>query len=298
MDWNQAIEEYKSYLKIERGLSMNSISSYENDVISLKDYLFNNKVKESPTECSPETINSFIYNSSKNNSSRSQARKISGLKSFFKFLVFEGYVKTSPMSNIESPKLGRKLPDILNVEEISKMINSIDEKENFGQRNKTIIEILYGTGIRVSELIELRISNIFFKENIIRVLGKGEKERFVPLGIKAKKSINDYINTKRSLQKIEESSNDILILSKYGKKLTRHMIFTLIRNISKNCGINKKISPHTFRHSFASHLLKNGADLRSIQLILGHESITTTEIYTHLDSKHLLSVMKKYHPRK
>tara|TARA_B100001029_G_scaffold49143_1_gene39213 strand:- start:649 stop:1257 length:609 start_codon:yes stop_codon:yes gene_type:complete len=202
------------------------------------------------------------------------------------------------MSNIESPKLGRKLPDILNVEEISKMINSIDEKENFGQRNKTIIEILYGTGIRVSELIELRISNIFFKENIIRVLGKGEKERFVPLGIKAKKSINDYINTKRSLQRVDESSNDILILSKYGKKLTRHMIFTLIRNISKNCGINKKISPHTFRHSFASHLLKNGADLRSIQLILGHENITTTEIYTHLDSKHLLSVMKKYHPRK
>ena len=298
MDWNQAIEEYKSYLKIERGLSMNSISSYENDVTSLKDYLFNNKLKESPTECSPETINSFIYNSSKNNSSRSQARKISGLKSFFKFLVFEGYLKISPMSNVESPKLGRKLPDILNVEEISKMINSIDEKEKFGQRNKTIIEILYGTGIRVSELIELRISNIFFKENIIRVLGKGEKERFVPLGIKAKKSINDYINTKRSLQRIDESSNDILILSKYGKKLTRHMIFTLIRNISKNCGINKKISPHTFRHSFASHLLKNGADLRSIQLILGHENITTTEIYTHLDSKHLLTIMKKYHPRK
>ncbi len=298
MDWNQAIEEYKSYLKIERGLSMNSISSYENDVLSLKDYLLNNKIKESPIYCSSETINSFIYSNSKKNSSRSQARRISGLKSFFKFLVFEGYVKTSPMSNIESPKLGRKLPDILNVEEISQMINSIDEKENFGQRNKTIIEILYGTGIRVSELIELRISNIFFKENIIRVLGKGEKERFVPLGIKAKKSINDYINTKRSLQKIEESSNDILILSKYGKKLTRHMIFTLIRNISKNCGINKKISPHTFRHSFASHLLKNGADLRSIQLILGHENITTTEIYTHLDSKHLLGVMKKYHPRK
>ena len=298
MDWNQAIEEYKSYLKIERGLSMNSISSYENDVISLKDYLLNNKVKESPTECSPETINSFIYNSSKNNSSRSQARKISGLKSFFKFLVFEGYLKISPMSNVESPKLGRKLPDILSVEEISQMISSIDEKEKFGQRNKMIVEILYGTGIRVSELIELRISNIFFKENIIRVSGKGDKERFVPLGIKPKRSISNYINSKRNHQKVNESSNDILILSKYGKKLTRHMIFTLIRNISKNCRINKKISPHTFRHSFASHLLKNGADLRSIQLILGHESITTTEIYTHLDSKHLLSVMKKYHPRK
>lgn len=298
MDWNQAIKDYKSYLKIERGLSLNSIMSYENDIISLKNYILDNKIKESPIECTPDTVNSFIYNSSKKNSPRSQARKISGLKSFFKFLVFEGYLKSSPMSNIESPKLGRKLPDILNVEEISQMISSINIKEKFGQRNKTIIEILYGTGIRVSELIELKISNIFFKENLIRVLGKGDKERFVPIGLKAKKSIIDYINNDRKYQKIEESSNDILILSKYGKKITRHMIFTLIKNISKKSGITKKISPHTFRHSFASHLLKNGADLRTIQLILGHENITTTEIYTHLDSKHLLNVMKKYHPRR
>ena len=297
MDWNQAIKDYKSYLKIERGLSLNSIVSYENDIISLKNYILDNKIKESPIECTPDTVNSFIYNSSKKNSPRSQARKISGLKSFFKFLVFEEYIKSSPMSNIESPKLGRKLPDILNVEEISQMISSINIKEKFGQRNKTIIEILYGTGIRVSELIELKISNIFFKENLIRVLGKGDKERFVPIGLKAKKSIIDYINNDRKYQKIEESSNDILILSKYGKKITRHMIFTLIKNISKKSGITKKISPHTFRHSFASHLLKNGADLRTIQLILGHENITTTEIYTHLDSKHLLNVMKKYHPR-
>ena len=297
MDWNQAIKDYKSYLKIERGLSLNSIVSYENDTLSLKNYILDNKIKESPIECTPDTVNSFIYNSSKKNSPRSQARKISGLKSFFKFLVFEGYLKSSPMSNIESPKLGRKLPDILNVEEISQMISSINIKEKFGQRNKTIIEILYGTGIRVSELIELKISNIFFKENLIRVLGKGDKERFVPIGLKAKKSIIDYINNERKCQKIEESSNDILILSKYGKKITRHMIFTLIKNISKKSGITKKISPHTFRHSFASHLLKNGADLRTIQLILGHENITTTEIYTHLDSKHLLNVMKKYHPR-
>ena len=297
MDWNQAIKDYKSYLKIERGLSLNSIVSYENDIISLKNYILDNKIKESPIECTPDTVNSFIYNFSKKNSPRSQARKISGLKSFFKFLVFEGYLKSSPMSNIESPKLGRKLPDILNVEEISQMISSINIKEKFGQRNKTIIEILYGTGIRVSELIELKISNIFFKENLIRVLGKGDKERFVPIGLKAKKSIIDYINNNRKYQKIEESSNDILVLSKYGKKITRHMIFTLIKNISKKSGITKKISPHTFRHSFASHLLKNGADLRTIQLILGHENITTTEIYTHLDSKHLLNVMKKYHPR-
>jgi integrase/recombinase XerD len=297
LDWNQAIKDYKSYLKIERGLSLNSIVSYENDILSLKNYILDNKIKESPIECTPDTVNSFIYNSSKKNSPRSQARKISGLKSFFKFLVFEGYLKSSPMSNIESPKLGRKLPDILNVEEISQMISSINIKEKFGQRNKTIIEILYGTGIRVSELIELKISNIFFKENLIRVLGKGDKERFVPIGLKAKKSIIDYINNDRKYQKIEESSNDILILSKYGKKITRHMIFTLIKNISKKSGITKKISPHTFRHSFASHLLKNGADLRTIQLILGHENITTTEIYTHLDSKHLLNVMKKYHPR-
>ena len=164
MDWNQAIKDYKSYLKIERGLSLNSIVSYENDTLSLKNYILDNKIKESPIECTPDTVNSFIYNSSKKNSPRSQARKISGLKSFFKFLVFEGYLKSSPMSNIESPKLGRKLPDILNVEEISQMISSIDIKEKFGQRNKTIIEILYGTGIRVSELIELKISNIFLKK--------------------------------------------------------------------------------------------------------------------------------------
>ena len=292
MDWNQIIKEYKSYLKIERGLSLNSIVSYENDIVSLKNYILDKNIKESPVKCSSDTINSFIYSTSKKNSPRSQARKISGLKSFFKFLVFEGYLKASPILNIESPKLGRKLPDILNVDEISLMINSININEKFGQRNKTIIEILYGTGIRVSELIDLKVSNIFFKENLIRVLGKGGKERFVPLGMKAKKSINDYIKNKRGLQKVEES------LSKYGKKLTRHMIFTLIKNISNNSGINKKISPHTFRHTFASHLLKNGADLRSIQLILGHENITTTEIYTHLDSKHLLNVMKKYHPRR
>ena len=297
MDWNQAIEEYKSYLKIERGLSSNSIASYENDIASLKNYILDNKIKESPIQCGPDTINSFIYNSSKKNSPRSQARKISGLKSFFKFLVFEGYLKISPVLNIESPKLGRKLPDILNIEEISNMISSIDLNEKYGQRNKAIIEVLYGTGLRVSELSELKISNIYFKENMIRVLGKGNKERFVPLGVQAKKSINDYINNNRSMQKVEESSSDILILSKYGKKLTRHMIYTLIKNISKKSGVNKKISPHTFRHSFASHLLKNGADLRTIQLILGHENITTTEIYTHLDSKHLLNVMKKYHPR-
>ena len=298
MDWNQSIEEYKSYLKIERGLSLNSIVSYENDILSLKNYILENKIKESPIECTADTINSFIYKSSKKNSPSSQARKISGLKSFFKFLVFEGYIESSPILNIESPRLGRKLPDILNIEEIFHMISSIDINEKFGQRNKTIIEILYGTGIRVSELIELKISKIFFKENIIRVVGKGDKERFVPIGMQAKKSVNDYINNKRNHQKIEESSNDVLILSKDGKKLTRHMIFTLIKNISIKSGITKKISPHTFRHSFASHLLKNGADLRTIQLILGHENITTTEIYTHLDSKHLLNVMKKYHPRK
>lgn len=297
MDWNQAIKDYKSYLKIERGLSLNSIMSYENDIISLKNYILDNKIKESPIECTPDTVNSFIYNSSKKNSPRSQARKISGLKSFFKFLVFEGYLKSSPMSNIESPKLGRKLPDILNVEEISQMINSINIKEKFGQRNKTIIEILYGTGIRVSELIELKISNIFFKENLIRVLGKGDKERFVPIGLKAKKSIIDYINNDRKYQKIEESSNDILILSKYGKKITRHMIFTLIKNISKKSGITKKISPHTFRHSFATHMIEGGADLRAVQEMLGHESITTTEIYTHLNKEYLRQVVKEFHPR-
>ena len=296
MNWDSGFENFKNYLKLERGLSDNSIKSYEYDLILFKKFLIANKINDTPLNCKPETIKNYLYKSFSDKKSISQARSISAIKSFFNYLIFEGYIKDSPISNIESPKQEKKLPKVLTEEEIKKLINSIDLNYDFGQRNKTIIEILYGTGIRVSELINLKLSNIFFKENIIKVIGKGNKERFVPLGEIASNEMKIYINN-RNLLKIDSKSSDILFLNRYGRGLTRSMIFKIISDASKRVGLDKKISPHTLRHSFATHLIKNGADLRTIQLILGHESITTTEIYTHLDTLHLEEVLKKYHPR-
>lgn len=296
MNWDSGFENFKNYLKLERGLSNNSIKSYEYDLILFKKFLIANKINDTPLNCKPETIKNYLYKSFSDKKSISQARSISAIKSFFNYLIFEGYIKDSPISNIESPKQEKKLPKVLTEEEIKKLINSIDLNHDFGQRNKTIIEILYGTGIRVSELINLKLSNIFFKENIIKVIGKGNKERFVPLGEIASNEMKIYINNRNRL-KIDSKSSDILFLNRYGRGLTRSMIFKIISDASKRVGLDKKISPHTLRHSFATHLIKNGADLRTIQLILGHESITTTEIYTHLDTLHLEEVLKKYHPR-
>jgi len=296
MNWDSGFENFKNYLKLERGLSDNSIKSYEYDLILFKKFLITNKINDTPLNCKPETIKNYLYKSFSDKKSISQARSISAIKSFFNYLIFEGYIKDSPISNIESPKQEKKLPKVLTEEEIKKLINSIDLNHDFGQRNKTIIEILYGTGIRVSELINLKLSNIFFKENIIKVIGKGNKERFVPLGEIASNELKIYINNRNRL-KIDSKSSDILFLNRYGRGLTRSMIFKIISDASKRVGLDKKISPHTLRHSFATHLIKNGADLRTIQLILGHESITTTEIYTHLDTLHLEEVLKKYHPR-
>ena len=296
MNWDSGFENFKNYLKLERGLSDNSIKSYEYDLILFKKFLIANKINDTPLNCKPETIKNYLYKSFSDKKSISQARSISAIKSFFNYLIFEGYIKDSPISNIESPKQEKKLPKVLTEEEIKKLINSIDLNHDFGQRNKTIIEILYGTGIRVSELINLKLSNIFFKENIIKVIGKGNKERFVPLGEIASNEMKIYINNRNRL-KIDSKSSDILFLNRYGRRLTRSMIFKIISDASKRIGLDKKISPHTLRHSFATHLIKNGADLRTIQLILGHESITTTEIYTHLDTLHLEEVLKKYHPR-
>ena len=296
MNWDSGFENFKNYLKLERGLSDNSIKSYDYDLILFKKFLIANKINDTPINCKPETIKNYLYKSFSDKKSISQARSISAIKSFFNYLIFEGYIKDSPISNIESPKQEKKLPKVLTEEEIKKLINSIDLNHDFGQRNKTIIEILYGTGIRVSELINLKLSNIFFKENIIKVIGKGNKERFVPLGEIASNEMKIYINN-RNLLKIDSKSSDILFLNRYGRGLTRSMIFKIISDASKRVGLDKKISPHTLRHSFATHLIKNGADLRTIQLILGHESITTTEIYTHLDTLHLEEVLKKYHPR-
>ena len=296
MNWDTGFENFKNYLKLERGLSDNSIKSYYYDLVLFKNFLVANKVNDTPFNCKSETIKNYLYKSFSDKKSRSQARSISAIKSFFNYLIFEGYIKESPISNIEAPKQEKKLPVVLTENEIKNLINSIDLNHDFGQRNKTIIEILYGTGIRVSELVNLKLSNIFFKENIIKVIGKGNKERFVPLGEIASNEMKIYINNRNRL-KIDSKSSDILFLNRYGRGLTRSMIFKIISDASKRIGLDKKISPHTLRHSFATHLIKNGADLRTIQLILGHESITTTEIYTHLDTLHLEEVLKKYHPR-
>ena len=296
MNWDTSIENFKNYLKLERELSMNSIESYEFDIIQFRNFIIENRIRESPKKCSSSTVKRYLYKNFSNKKSRSQARSISALKSFFNYLLFEGEIHSSPINDIESPKIENKLPEVLTEDEIKRLISSVNLDSEFGQRNKTIIEVLYGTGIRVSELIELKLSNIFFKENILKVTGKGNKERFVPLGKIAIIEIKKYLNNRDKL-KINSKFSDILFLNRYGRQLTRSMIFKVINDSSKNAEIDKKISPHTLRHSYATHLLKNGADLRTIQLILGHESITTTEIYTHLDTFHLEDVLKKYHPR-
>ena len=297
MNWDSSFENFKNYLKLERGLSINSIKSYEYDLNLFKNFIQSNQMSDTPFNCRPETVKNYLYNNLSNKKSRSQARSISSIKSFFNYLIFEGHIKKSPISDIESPKLEKNLPEVLTELEIEKLIKSFDIKKNFGQRNRTIIEVLYGTGIRVSELVNLKLSNIFFKENIIKIIGKGNKERFVPLGDIASNEIKKYLKI-RDNSIIDSKFSDIVFLNRYGRGLTRSMIFKIISDSYKRIGLNKKISPHTLRHSFATHLLENGADLRTIQLILGHESITTTEIYTHLDTNHLDEVLKNFHPRK
>ena len=295
MSWRKLINDFKFYLQIERGLSKNTVMSYSHDISSFVDFMENSNIKESPQNCSKETLQQFIFTQSKLIGSNSQARRVSALKSFFNFLIFENYCHNSPADLIEAPKIGRKLPQILNTNEIEKILDGIELNKSQGQRNRAIIETLYGSGLRVSELVEITLSNIFIKENIIRVNGKGGKQRLIPLGSYSKKFIQIYVDEVRPFEKIKDE--DILFLNRNGKKMSRAMIFTIIRNAAKKVGIKKKISPHTFRHSFATHLLENGADLRTIQLLLGHESIITTEIYTHLDNKHLKKVMEEFHPR-
>ena len=297
MEWRKLIIDYEFYLKIERGLTENTVKNYCSDIIALAQFISTNNILEKPKDCSKETLQQFIYQQSKSISPNSQARKISSIKSFFNFLIFEELRTNSPADLLEGPKLGRKLPATLNLIEIEKILNSIDLNSPNGYRNRAIIETLYGSGLRVSELVNLTLSNVFFKEDIIRVTGKGEKERLVPLGSYSKKYIQIYVEEIRSLKKIKKTDYDILFLNRNGKKITRAMIFTIVKDSAKKAGIEKKISPHTLRHSFATHMLENGADLRSIQLLMGHESITTTEIYTHLDNKHLKKVIEKFHPR-
>ena len=298
MKWQQALLDYKMYLKIERGLSQNSIDNYALDVTKLIGFLEDSKIQESPLTISSEIVQQFIYEIAKQVNARSQSRIISGLRSFFNYLVFEDYIKLNPLELIESPKIGRKLPDTLSENDINSLINAIDLSKPQGERNRAILETLYSCGLRVSELTNLKISDLFFDEGFIKVTGKGDKQRFVPIVPDTQKIINIYKNQVRIHTPIQEEFQDTLFLNRRGKQLTRAMIFTIIKQLVVKTNLNKNISPHTFRHSFATHLLENGADLRAIQLMLGHESITTTEIYMHVDKSHLKDVMNTFHPRK
>lgn len=297
MNWKQALNDYRMYLTIERGLSENSIQNYTLDVIALQDFLAFEKIEESPIECSLDSVQKFIYETAKKLSPHTQARRLSGLRSFFDYLIFESYRKSNPTDLIEAPKLGRKIPDVLSIDEIELMINQIDLSHPQGHRNRAILELLYGSGIRVSELTELNLSNLFFKEDMIRVTGKGNKQRLVPMGGVTKKYLKLYINNSRLQQEVDPKDQDIVFINRRGNSLTRQMIFKIIKELAIKSNIKKQVGPHTFRHSFATHLLENGADLRTIQILMGHESITTTEVYTHLDTKHLRSVIKRFHPR-
>jgi len=298
MKWQTAIRDYQLYLKIERGLSQNTIDSYSRDLEKLLLFLEENEINYTPITIDETTIQQFIYAIAKKVNPRSQARMISGLRSFFDYLIFENYRETNPTDLIEAPKIGRKLPDTLSEDEINELISGVDLSHPQGERNRIILETLYSCGLRVSELITLKISDLFFDEGFIKVTGKGNKERFVPIHYNAQKYISIYINEIRSHLKPKKGFEDTLFLNRRGKGLTRQMIFTILKDLTVKINLKKKISPHTLRHSFATHLLKNGADLRAIQQMLGHESITTTEVYVHLDASYLKEVVETFHPRK
>lgn len=298
MTWNRVITDYSHYLRIERGLSENTIGNYVRDVRQLADFLQEHDIDARPDRIGKETIQRCIYDHAKQVKPRSQARFISGLNSFFKYLRFEQYRDDNPMALIESPKIGRKLPDTLSLEEINELIGAIDLSTPEGERNRAMLEVLYGCGLRASEVLGLRLSDLFFEEGFIRVTGKGNKQRFVPIGQTTMKFVQLYRTSIRNHMEIQKGHEDILFLNRRGKQLTRAMLFTIIRKLAEKIRLEKTISPHTFRHSFATHLLENGADLRAIQQMLGHESITTTEVYMHVDRSHLANVIKTYHPRK
>jgi integrase/recombinase XerD len=296
MSWENSIKEFKYYLKVERSLADNSVNAYIRDIRKLAD--FSSKIKVNELNISVNEIREFIADlNSKNISARSQARIISGIKAFFKYLIIEDYITNDPTMLIENPKIGLKLPEVLSVDEIELIISSIDLSSKQGERNRAILETLYSCGLRVTELINLKISNINFKEGYLKVIGKGDKERLTPIGSNALKYILIYVNEVRIHQKISKNQEDFVFLNNRGSKLSRVMIFTLIKKIVNKVGIKKKVSPHTFRHSFATHLIEGGADLRAVQEMLGHESITTTEIYTHLDRDYLRSNIMQFHPR-
>lgn len=298
MTWDEKIKDFENFLRFERNFSENTLDAYLRDIKKLRDYCELELENTGPLEITYDHIQEYIFQRSKLKfSERSQARWISSIKAFFKYLVDDEVRTDNPATLIEGPKLGLYLPDTLSFEDVNRIIKAIDLSTDLGKRNQCMIEVLYGCGLRVSELIDLKISNINFKESYLKVDGKGDKSRFVPLATYTSTLIKDYIREVRSKYKINKKCNDILFLNSRGSAMSRVIVFIIIKELTEKAGINKKISPHTFRHSFATHLLQNGADLRYIQEMLGHSSITTTEIYTHLKNEELRDVILNYHPR-
>ncbi len=296
--WETYLKGFQTHLKLEKGLSDHSRENYIRDLRKFTDFLQLNAINLAINEVSSDHIRQFLHHINQLGlSERTQARLLSGLKSFFQYLNEENILDYMPTEDISMPKIGKHLPDVLSVEEVDQLLNAIDRTHPQGERDRTILEVLYSCGVRVSELITLQISNIKFKEGYLVVIGKGNKERIVPLGQEASDQMEIYIKQIRSHQNIQKGFEDTLFLNRRGKGLTRVMVFNIVKNAGLKAGLQKKLSPHTLRHSFATHLVEGGADLRAVQEMLGHESITTTEIYTHLDQSYLKSVIEAFHPR-
>tara|TARA_B100001093_G_C26813025_1_gene1008358 strand:+ start:146 stop:1060 length:915 start_codon:yes stop_codon:yes gene_type:complete len=297
MSWEVYIKGYYNYLLIEKSLSKNTVEAYERDIRKMASFFLNKNEKIKINSVKYEDFQDYLaYLNEEKIKARSQSRIISSIRSFYKFLTIEKLVKVNPSELLESPKTGKKLPEFLTIQEVNDLVNEIDRSNSEGERNLAILEVLYGCGLRVSELIELKISEIYWKEGFIRIIGKGNKERLVPLGKVASKHLKIYINEIRVHKKIEEEYIDHVFINKNGGKISRVMIFKIIKKLTAKAGIKKNISPHTLRHSFATHLVEGGADLRAVQEMLGHQSITTTEIYTHLDRSYLKQTILDHHP--
>ncbi|SDQ51698.1 integrase/recombinase XerD [Chryseobacterium soldanellicola] len=298
MTWDEKIKDFEIFLRFERNFSENTLDAYVRDIRKLKEYAEEDLANVGPDSIGYDNLQEYIFNLSKQKfSERSQARWISSIKAFFKFLLEDEFREDNPAALLEGPKLGLYLPDTLSLLDINKIIGAIEVNSDLGKRNQCIVEVLYGCGLRVSELIDLKISNINFKEQYIKVNGKGNKTRFVPLADYTAELLGSYISDTRSKSKINKKYEDTLFLNSRGTSMSRVIVFLIIKELTDKAGVSKKISPHTFRHSFATHLLQNGADLRYIQEMLGHSSITTTEIYTHLKTEELRDVILSYHPR-
>lgn len=298
MDWKSAMSGFKAYLILERSLSPNSINAYLSDVEKLAVFAEGTAQKPNPVQVDFELLRLFIFHLNEMGiGERSQARIISGIRAFYKYMMLENMITDDPSEMLEGPKLGRKIPEVLSFEEITAMLESIDLSISHGHRNRAILETLYACGLRVSELIELKISNYYPNIGFVKVIGKNNKERIVPIGEAAIKHIQLYLDNERAAQNISKGFENYVFLNRRGKKLTRVMVFYIIKEAAAKAEIKKTISPHTFRHSFATHLVEGGADLRAVQEMLGHESITTTEIYTHLDNQFLRDTIMNFHPR-